>query len=207
MNCIFCNMDNSKVENTIIDESNNFFVLPAIGSLVDGYLMIVSKRHINSMAELTENERNEYEFMLKKYRNLFKSIYNKFPIIFEHGCPVTNSDMKANSVEHAHTHIVNHQFMNESTIIKKLNFNKIDNLGYLMKKQNYIMYINNENVCYITNHFEPVSQMMRKIIAKDLGYENKFDWRKEMFIENINSTIKKLKGCDNNGKTTKSNQY
>ena len=34
--------------------------------------------------------------------------------------------------------------------------------------------------------------MMRKIIAKDLGYENKFDWKKEIFIENINSTIKKF---------------
>ena len=61
MDCVFCNIDNSKVENTIIDESDNFFVLPSIGSLVDGYLLIVSKRHINSMAELMENERIEYE--------------------------------------------------------------------------------------------------------------------------------------------------
>ena len=109
MDCVFCNIDNSKVKNTIIDESDNFFVLPSIGSLVDGYLLIVSKRHINSMAEF------------------------------------------------------------------------------------YIMYKNPDNVCYLTNRFEPVSQMMRKIIAKDLDYENKFDWKKEMFVENINSTIKKFK--------------
>ena len=44
MDCVFCNIDNSKVENTIIDESDNFFVLPTIGSLVNGYLLIVSKR-------------------------------------------------------------------------------------------------------------------------------------------------------------------
>ena len=98
-----------KVKNTIIDESDNFFVLPSIGSLVDGYLLIVSKKHINSMG------------------------------------------------------------------------------GF------YIMYKNPDNVCYLTNPFEPVSQMMRKIIAKDLDYENKFDWKKEMFVENINSTIKKFK--------------
>jgi len=41
---------------------------------------------------------------------------------------------------------------------------------------------------------------MRKIIAKDLGYENKFDWKKEKFIENINSTIIKFtKVSDKNG--------
>lgn len=193
MDCVFCNIDNSKVENTIIDESDNFFVLPSIGSLVDGYLLIVSKRHINSMAELMENERIEYEFLIKKYRNLFKNNYNKFPIIFEHDCPVVNSDMKANSIVHAHTHIVNHKFIDGNTIIKKLNFNRIDNLSHISKEKNYIMYINSDNVCYLTNRFEPVSQMMRKIIAKDLGYENKFDWKKEMFVENINSTIKKFK--------------
>lgn len=41
---------------------------------------------------------------------------------------------------------------------------------------------------------------MRKIIAKDLGYENKFDWRRKKFIENINSTIIKFtKVSDKNG--------
>ena len=67
MDCVFCNIDNSKVENTIIDESDNFFFFFSIGTLVDGYLLIVSKRHINSMAELMENERIEYEFLIKNH--------------------------------------------------------------------------------------------------------------------------------------------
>ena len=41
--------------------------------------------------------------------------------------------------------------------------------------------------------------MMRKLIAIDLGYEDKFDWKKEMFWENINSTIKKI-NCELNKK-------
>jgi len=200
MNCVLCNIDNNKLENTVIDESDNFIVLPSIGALVDGYLMIVSKKHINSMSELKENEKKEYENLLKKYRNLFKKIYNKFPIIFEHGSPVDDSDIKASSVVHAHTHIVNHKFVNEDMIIKKLNFNKIDNLNCLSKEQNYIMYINPLNFCYVSYNFEPISQMMRKIIAKDLGYENKFDWKEEMFIENINSTIRKLKKAKDENK-------
>ena len=200
MNCVFCNIDKSRPENTIIEESDNFIVLPTIGALVDGYLMIVSKKHINSMSELKENEKIEYEFLIEKYRNKFKNIYNKFPIIFEHGSPINDSDMKASSVIHAHTHIVNHKFINEESIVKNLNFKILKNLNYLSKEQNYIMYINPENICYVSFNFEPVSQMMRKIIAKDLGYENKFDWKKEIFIENINSTIKKFtEGSDNNG--------
>lgn len=193
MNCVFCNIDKSRTENTIIEESENFMVLPTIGALVDGYLMIVSKKHINSMSKLKENERIEYEFLIEKYRNKFKNIYNKFPIIFEHGSPINDSDMKASSVTHAHTHIVNHKFINEESIVKNLNFKRLANFKYLSKEKNYIMYINPENICYVSYNFEPVSQMMRKLIAKDLGYENKFDWKKEIFIENINSTIRKFK--------------
>ena len=102
MSCVFCNIDKSKLENTIIDESDNFVVLPTIGALVDGYLMIISKKHINSMSGLEEKERVEYEFLIEKYRNKFKNIYNKFPIVFEHGSPINDSNMKASSVIHAH---------------------------------------------------------------------------------------------------------
>ena len=193
MNCIFCNIDTSKIENTIIEETNNFLILPSIGSLVDGYLLIVSKRHVNSMANLSENEKKEYEFLINKYRNLFKKIYNKSPIIFEHGSPILNSNMKASSVIHAHSHIVNHNFIDENSIIKKLKFKEMNNLKFLSKDKNYIMYINSENKYYITNDFKPISQILRKIIAKDLGYENMFDWKEYKFLENIYSTIKKVK--------------
>ena len=167
--------------------------MPSVGSLVDGYLLIVSKRHVNSMANLSENEKKEYEFSINKYRNLFKKIYNKFPIIFEHGSPILNSNMKASSVIHAHSHIVNHNFIDENSIIKKLKFKEMNNLKFLSKDKNYIMYINSENKYYITNDFKPISQILRKIIAKDLGYENMFDWKEYKFLENIYSTIKKVK--------------
>ena len=192
MNCVFCNIDKSRPENTIIDESENFIVLPSIGALVDGYLMIVSKKHINSMSALKENQRIEYELLIEKYRNKFKKIYNKFPIIFEYGSPINNSDMKASSVIHAHTHIVNYEFIDENQVIKKLNFERIDNLNYLSRKQNYIMYINQKNIYYISYNFESISQMMRKIIAKELGYEDKFDWKKRNVYRKYQFNYKKV---------------
>ena len=197
MDCIFCNIDKTKLENTIIDETANFLVLPAVGSLVEGYLLIISKRHLNSMAELSKEEKEEYQFLINKYRTLFKKYYFKYPIIFLYFSPVIDSDIKANSVIHAHTHIVNYNFINEIDIIKQLNFKQINNLSYLTKDKNYIMYINHNNTYYLSNNFEPISQIMRILIAKELGYEDKFDWKKDMFIENIIATIKKFKK-DNN---------
>lgn len=124
MKCIFCDIDHSKIENTIIEETKYFYILPTLGSLVDGYILIVTKRHINSMSELNENELIEYKNIIEKYQNLFKKIYNKTPIVFEHGTPNQNSEMKANSVTHAHTHIVNINFSNEKEILENITLKK-----------------------------------------------------------------------------------
>ena len=193
MKCIFCDIDHSKIENTIIEETEYFYILPTLGSLVDGYILIVTKRHINSMSELNENELIEYKNIIEKYKNLFKKIYNKTPIVFEHGTPNQNSEMKANSVTHAHTHIVNINFSNEKEILEKYNFKKINDFKEINKNTNYIKYISNNKI-YITYNFPSVSQLMRILIAEELNYKDKFDWKKERFDENIISTIERIKG-------------
>lgn len=192
INCIFCNLEKNKIENTILDETNHFYILPTVGSLVDGYILVVSKRHINSMSELTKNEMDEYNFIIEKYRNIFRDIYGKYPIVFEHGSPVSDNSIRANSVIHAHSHIVNHAYLDEPKIIKRLNFKPIQRIEDIKSNENYIMYINN-NFKYVTYNFEPISQLMRKLIAKDLKYEDKFDWKKEKFMDNIIKTILKVK--------------
>ena len=80
--CKFCNLNPQDFANTRIDETEHFFLVPAVGCLVEGYLLLVSKRHIFSMAELTPVEKDEYLTLLTKYRNLFDQIYGKYPIVF-----------------------------------------------------------------------------------------------------------------------------
>ena len=49
MNCPFCNINYNDISNTIIEQTDNFFILPSKGSLCEGYLLIVPKKHIFSM--------------------------------------------------------------------------------------------------------------------------------------------------------------
>lgn len=193
MKCIFCDIDQSKIENTIIEETKYFYILPTLGSLVDGYVLIVTKRHINSMSEINDDELEEYKTIITKYQNIFNKVYNKTPIVFEHGTPNQNSEMKANSVTHAHTHIVNINFKNEKEILEKYNFKEINDLKEIEINKNYIKYIYNNKI-YITYNFPSVSQLMRILIAEELNYKDKFDWKKERFDENIISTIERIKG-------------
>lgn len=190
--CPFCNMDKTKMVNTILDETKYFYITPSLGSLTEGYILITSKRHINSMSKLNIEEMEEYKILIKKYREIFKNIYEKYPIIFEHGTPDLKDKVKASSVVHAHTHIINHNYKSENKLIENLKFKRIDKIENIVSNKNYIFYISPNNDIYITNEFEPVSQFMRIEIAKDLNLVDKYDWRKNDFYDNIILTINKI---------------
>ena len=190
--CPFCNMDKTKLVNTILEETKYFYITPSLGSLVDGYILIISKRHINSMSELNAEEIKEYKILIKKYREIFKNIYSKYPIVFEHGTPDLRDDNTASSVIHAHTHVVNHNYKNEIVLIEKLKFKRINKIENRLLNKNYIFYISPNDDMYITNKFQSVSQLMRIEIANDLNLIDKYDWRKNEFCDNIILTINKI---------------
>lgn len=190
--CKFCNLDKSKYYNTILDSTDNFIVIPSIGSLVDGYVLIVSKKHYYNMLEIDLKSQEEYYNLINKYRETFKKIYNKYPIVFEHGSSIYD-ESSASSIVHAHTHIVNHNFKNEKHLIYEMNFrdfNILSNNNDVSKS--YIMYISPNNKSFITYEFISKSQLMRFYIAKDLDL-NYYDWKSYSFNKNIKSTINKIK--------------
>ena len=190
-NCPFCKFDNSLFYNQTIDETKNFLVKPVLGSLVDGYVMIVSKEHVNSMIELDNNIIKEYDELMNKYREIFKKVYNKYPICFEHGT-LDENGFCSGCVVHAHTHIVNHNYKNESKILEELEFQEIDDFSNIEFK-NYIFYRNPFGKDYISYNKKTMRQAMRIFIAKDLGIEEKYNWRQYPFYENIKSTLEKIK--------------
>lgn len=190
MRCNFCNIDNSKNYNHIILETDNFVVIPSIGSLVDGYLLIVSKIHVNSMNELSYDTKIEYLQLIDRCRELFKNKYGIYPIIFEHGTSVFKNS--ASSIVHAHTHVVNHNFLNEYEIIINEKFHRINSIFDIDSKKNYIYYKNEYAIDYVSYDFKPISQLMRILIAKDLKLDNKYNWKNYTFNSNIEKTINKF---------------
>ena len=192
--CPFCHLDNVDISNTIIHKSDNFNIIPSKGALCEGYLLIVPKFHILSMNELDNKQKDELFALIKKYREIFHSIYGKYPIFFEHGTSKDNQSTSSSSVTHAHIHIVNHNFNDQNLIINKLNMKKVSvEEFFLYRHQNYISYISPTEDYYITYKFPPISQQMRIFIADDLGLGNNFNWRIANFDDNIIKTISKLK--------------
>jgi len=202
MNCRFCeifkNGEMKPVYDKPLDETSHFYVVPVLGCLVKGYIMIVSKQHVNSMCYLEKPEKEELKALLEKYRDILKEIYGFYPVVFEHGSSNADSDMSAGSVRHAHMHMVPIKLGNQNEMIESLRLEKIVDLSKFFSSvfdKPYIFFMDNARNTYLHNIIDITfpSQTIRRWIAKDIGLEDQWDWRKDFFEENIITTIDELK--------------
>ena len=173
VNCDFCNkiptLNNQPLTRDWYDffimlEENGFIAVPAIGSLVPGYILVVYKKHIYSMAQLPQKKIKT----LLKFSAHISSIQKKLwgsSAIFEHGgCSVTED--AGSCINHAHWHIVPVDF---DIRPQKYEFKKVPSFESFASrnqgKQPYLLYINNSDT-YICENALPEKQIFRKCLSK-----------------------------------------
>ena len=180
-------------------ETDNFKVVPSLGSLVEGWLLIVPKKHYLSFGYLEKNLFNELSLLHNFVVNSLESIYNKGVISFENGT-FNHGSCIGCGVDYAHIHYVPIEVDIKQLIDEFYNFSinweKANSLLSLKNPiENHAPYIFIENnyrerfICEITT---PHSQLIRKLIAKQIGMPEKYDWKKYFFEENIKKTIEKF---------------
>lgn len=181
------------MKNRIIFETQNFVVLPSIGSFVEGYLLIVTKQHYTCIGGISLEMYDELKFLINTCKTLIKEIYDKNSIMFEHGS--TSCCTKVGGcVDHAHLHIVpiNEDITPEiSKFDTKLNLmNSIYDLEEYGKNDlPYLYYQDINNHDYIVDADIIPSQFFRQVICKKLNIIDKWDWRKMYELENLQKTI------------------
>src|SRR4051794_11724211 len=111
IDCLFCSIANGSAtsadlpENVILEESQSFYVKPALGHFVEGYCLVISKDHLRTMAELEPPEAGELEYLLGRVSSQLRILYNRNVCVFEHGtvCPAYRA---GSCVDHAHMHVI-----------------------------------------------------------------------------------------------------
>ena len=206
--CVFCNSKSTtfgntpeferivenKIKSRLLFETENFAVFPTVGQIVEGYLLIMPKTHVTSIASLDDHLLEELEYVYKEVRSILKNNYSE-PIFFEHG--VCRSEYKFNGccVDHAHIHAVPASVNVSNELKKEYKYTKINKISELGK------YARNENYLYVNdisgNHFifeanEIRSQHIRYLVSEILNTPNKGDWTLYPGKQEIISTIEKL---------------
>lgn len=185
--------------NKILFETKHFIILPSLGALVNGWLLIVPKQFHLNLSYLNKEKLDELNLLISKIGKKFKREFGNY-ILFEHG-PKEPCSIAGCGVDYAHMHIVptNFDLLKGVSTYQSLFFDwkylksfsdipqiRLDSLDYLyfrdQKGLNY--FVQSDNI---------PSQLFRKVIAHYMGCPEKYDWKKYPHYLNIEATIDILK--------------
>jgi len=177
-------------------ETENFVVIPSLGSIVEGWLLIIPKKEIISYGYLQSTTLyNELESLIDHIGSFVKKLYGDF-VVFENGTYCQNKLIGC-GVDYAHIHIVPTEYNLINIIESKFeiyyDWKQVDSIkesaNYIKNNQPYLYYRNQQNKPFITTSENIPSQLFRRALASTMGVEDEYDWKNNSFTENIYKTI------------------
>jgi diadenosine tetraphosphate (Ap4A) HIT family hydrolase len=210
--CLFCDKfdigASDKIHpifDKIIWNNEDFVIVPAKGSLVEGYLLIIPRKHYHSMAHLPSKQMSDLARIKSAVRGRLETCFGN-PIFFEHG-PVCKTNPVGSCIDHAHLHCVPFKedlvpIMQELYDLKRIS-KYCDIAEALTVDQSYMYYESQAEEQFVFFSTTVPSQYFRKIIAVKLGIPYEWDWSSFEFEEKAASTLEKIQsfeidmlGCD-----------
>jgi ATP adenylyltransferase len=202
--CQLCPSDFAKQWNIPLIESPNFRVLPSLGALVEGWVLISPRQHFLSVGALPTALLPELQELKETVREHLTSIYG--PVcMFEHG-PAKEQRNVGCGVDHAHLHMVPVDFDLSAAVTPYLprdsrlhEANLTDCQAASRDGEDYLYLEQPIGQGRIARHRDLGSQLFRRAIAAHLGVPGEFNWRTNPRIENVNQTIEAFKGVKQGG--------
>jgi diadenosine tetraphosphate (Ap4A) HIT family hydrolase len=175
----------SKYYNTILFESPSFVVLPAVGPLRRGHVMVVSRIHRASLADLERDDIAEYDRLASSIRGLPEYAD---AVEVEHGS--THDGPSGPCVRHAHIH-----WLPESPFVSPLlqqavsqKPQPINRLAHIRQFPRPYLFLRTPNQSAVFMVDPLPSQFVRRVICEYLG-EDDWDWAVSPREQTIRETI------------------
>jgi diadenosine tetraphosphate (Ap4A) HIT family hydrolase len=170
--------------------------MPTIGQLFKYSLLVLPKKHIECMAQLSNKEIFDLELLIQKTKIKLSEFGNV--IVFEHGAHKETGG--SCGIYHAHIHIVPvpseldlSDFFYTESVVKKYD-SLIECYSDLRGSSQYLMALNPDGSIYATDtsniiHQYP-SQFFRKKLVEYYNLDKPWNWREYLKVEkNVLQTI------------------
>ena len=196
--CRFCEIikqDFLEEENKVIAQNDNYYAISSVGALVEGWILIIPKKHSCSMKDVYSDE--SFIRFTNKMITALKKCYGDV-IVFEHGANREGSETSCGT-NHAHIHIVPYHSL--TSILDGLDmkwdccFSK--EISKIVGDKEYLYYSDiqeriddTEGRIHILE--KPISQFFRYVIANDLGIVDKYSYKLYPDLYYTKKTIKEL---------------
>lgn len=177
----------------LLYNDDEFVVFPALGSFVDGYLIISPKAHVLSCASLASNVLTKLQNLIDAVGQIVEQEYGPF-IILEHG--MASCYIRAGGcIDHAHLQLIPGVADLFPVFAEHFQTEVLKDWSDLAnwKERPYNLFQSSSGqiyICEVPNYLP--SQFLRKHAARQLNCYENWDWRNHMGIEAIHRTICKL---------------
>jgi diadenosine tetraphosphate (Ap4A) HIT family hydrolase len=183
--------------NACLTSSERFVVLPALGPLRRGHVLVVSRVHAPSLASTGRDAIAEYAELVETVAQGRQTLGGEF-LEAEHGA--TSTAAAGGCIVHAHVNLIPgaselHDVLVDS--LPSLDVSPpITNLASVNKP--YIMLKNRTHLSVYDATNAP-SQLIRRYVCKSLGREDEWDWALFPRLELIAETIREWKDTESAG--------
>ncbi len=182
--------------NQVLHETAHFVVLPTLGMLVEGWLLIIPKKEHLNFGELSSTENEDYQQLAGYLHEFYRACYSK-PVVFEHGPAMAKTSVGC-GVDYAHRHFVPLDFSligRAKELVKEhwMCAPDSDIIPELAAKGVSYLHIRESGFDWIAVGEHIGSQVLRKVIAEATNQPEKWDWKQCHFESNIESTIQAFK--------------
>ncbi len=188
-----------KREHRVLFESPNFVIVPSLGQIVEGYLLIITKEHYPSMGHLPPQLYAELLWTIERTCDILRTQYGCSCVQFEHG-PVNSRQRGPCCIDHAHLHLVPMDLDLVSTELQLARTSTADD--YPKNASEYIqaglpyLYVKAQNggthSAILMDASDLPSQYMRRILANAAGKPHEWDWALSVGTQELESCLDTL---------------
>ena len=205
-NCDFCNefagrpanafgrIYGGDPESRVLFRSEHFAVIPSLGQIVEGYLLVLPRRHYKALGDLERVDFDELSTVSVLVGEVLAKEYGPC-VFFEHGTRAEG--VGGCGIYHAHLHAVPvDAALNPIGILKeRYPYEEITDLGEINRRSEgldcYLFYQDLDAKRYLFNTGPLPSQYLRKLLA-DMAGEEVWNWRDAGREERLLTTMQRL---------------
>lgn len=184
-----------------IAATRNFFVVPSLGSTVEGWLLVVPKCHALSTSELSVTLLGELDGLVSLLHAILERLWGR-TVLFEHGAGSNHSPLGC-GVNHAHLHLVPTAVKLREAAEEAMAASsgkgacvEVDRLcelnGTVRCGAEYLFFREDDCHGVILYPRRAASQFFRRAIALEAGCPERFDYRKYPLVHNAIATRQRI---------------